>query len=172
MGILAYPHSFSPQLEATRCHFSVICPPRFPQSPLSSSIKLKCLRRFSRVRVQSSNGSGFNSGESENKAVLDAFFLGKALAEALSERVESTVGEFLSVFGRWQAEQQKQARDLQEEVFERAKKAKEKAARDAMEEQGIIPKSTVTSGEVGTLVVSLPSPDPNNKDGFMEMMKD
>lgn len=31
---------------------------------------------------------------------------------------------------------------MQEEVFERAKRAKEKAAREAMEEQGLVPKST------------------------------
>nr|GLL17092.1 hypothetical protein DM860_012361 [Ipomoea trifida] len=38
---------------------------------------------------------------------MDAFFLGKAIGEAISERVESTVGEFLSNIGRLQAEQQK-----------------------------------------------------------------
>ena len=38
--------------------------------------------------------------------MLDAFFLEKALAEALNERIESTIGEFLSTVGRLQAEQQ------------------------------------------------------------------
>ncbi|XP_022758633.1 uncharacterized protein At4g13200, chloroplastic-like [Durio zibethinus] len=85
------------------------------------------------------------SGDNESRNVLDAFFLGKALAEALTERIESTIGEFLSAVGRLQAEQQKQVVDFQEEVFERAKRAKEKAAREAMEEQGLIPKSTAVS---------------------------
>ena len=53
------------------------------------------------------------TGENENSTVLDAFFLGKALAEALNERIESTVGEFLSTVGRLQAEQQKQVLDFQ-----------------------------------------------------------
>lgn len=53
------------------------------------------------------------TGENENRTVLDAFFLGKALAEALNERIESTVGEFLSTVGRLQAEQQKQVLDFQ-----------------------------------------------------------
>lgn len=44
---------------------------------------------------------------------MDAFFLGKALGEALSERVESTIGELLSTVGRLQAEQQKQVQDFQ-----------------------------------------------------------
>ncbi|KAK4781435.1 hypothetical protein SAY86_015537 [Trapa natans] len=49
---------------------------------------------------------------------------------------------FLSTIGRLQAEQQKQVQDFQEEVFERAKRAKEKAARESMEAQELIPKST------------------------------
>ncbi|KAF5746335.1 hypothetical protein HS088_TW06G00506 [Tripterygium wilfordii] len=81
-------------------------------------------------------------GDSDSKGVLDAFFLGKALAEALTERIESTVGEFFSTVGRLQAEQQKQVQDFQEEVLERAKKAKERAAREAMEAQGLVYKST------------------------------
>jgi hypothetical protein len=51
--------------------------------------------------------------DNESKAVLDAFFLGKAFAEALTERVESVVGEVFSVVGPWQAEQQKQVQEFQ-----------------------------------------------------------
>ena len=54
-----------------------------------------------------------NTGENESKQVLDAFFLGKAFAEALNERVESAVGEFLSTVGRLQSEQQKQVQEFQ-----------------------------------------------------------
>ncbi|KAJ4850985.1 hypothetical protein Tsubulata_033382 [Turnera subulata] len=93
------------------------------------------------VRCNSSSGpGGFGSGDGDSRNVLDAFFLGKALAEALNERVESAVGEFLSTVGRLQAEQQRQIQDFQEDVFERAKRAKEKAAREAMEAQGIVRK--------------------------------
>lgn len=53
------------------------------------------------------------AGDNDSKSILDAFFLGKALAEAMSERIESTVGELLSVVGRLQAEQQKQVQDFQ-----------------------------------------------------------
>ncbi|KAB2623488.1 hypothetical protein D8674_038352 [Pyrus ussuriensis x Pyrus communis] len=72
-------------------------------------------------------GPGFGIGDS--RSVLDAFFLGKALGEAINERIESGVGEFLSTIGRLQAEQQKQVDEFQEDVLERAKKAKERAAR-------------------------------------------
>ncbi|KAL6968052.1 hypothetical protein U1Q18_033856 [Sarracenia purpurea var. burkii] len=84
-------------------------------------------------------------GENDSRSVLDAFFLGKALAEALNERIESTVGEFLGALGRLQAEQQKQVQDFQEEVLERANRAKEKAAREAMEAKGLVPKSSATN---------------------------
>lgn len=52
-------------------------------------------------------------GENENRNVLDAFFLGKALAEVINERIESTVGEVLGNIGRFQAEQQKQVQEIQ-----------------------------------------------------------
>ena len=53
------------------------------------------------------------AGDNGSKAVLDAFFLGKAFAEALTERVESVVGEVFSIVGQWQAEQQKQVQEFQ-----------------------------------------------------------
>lgn len=102
----------------------------------------------------SSGPGGPPPGENESKNILDAFFLGKALAEAVTERIESTVGEFLSTVGRLQAEQQKQVQDFQEEVLERAKLAKEKAARETMETRGLISNSyaadTSTAGASAT----------------------
>lgn len=53
------------------------------------------------------------AGDGDSRSVLDAFFLGKALAEAINERIESSVGEFLSTIGRLQAEQQKQVEEFQ-----------------------------------------------------------
>ncbi|EPS61523.1 hypothetical protein M569_13276, partial [Genlisea aurea] len=69
-------------------------------------------------------------GENESRTILDAFFLGKAVAEALSERAESAAGELLSTIGRLQAEQQKQLLEFQEEVLEKARRAREEAATD------------------------------------------
>ncbi|KAL5215189.1 hypothetical protein ABZP36_004341 [Zizania latifolia] len=74
-------------------------------------------RRFTKFAARSTGGGGTRHdpkpGDDESKAVLDAFFLGKAFAEALTERVESVVGEVFSVVGQWQAEQQKQVQDFQ-----------------------------------------------------------
>ncbi|KAL9228294.1 hypothetical protein vseg_003888 [Gypsophila vaccaria] len=90
--------------------------------PLSSTTPVSCK-------------SSLGPGDGDSRTVLDAFFLGKALGEALTERVESVVGELLSTVGRLQAEQQKQIQDFQEDVLERAKTAKEKAAREALQVQ-------------------------------------
>lgn len=60
--------------------------------------------------------SDYCIGKNDSKDILDAFFLGKAFAEALNERIGSTVGEILSVIGQWQAEQQKQVQDFQVRV--------------------------------------------------------
>lgn len=55
----------------------------------------------------------FLAGDPESKQLLDAFFLGKALAETVSERIGSLVGELLSDVGQRQAEQQRQIREFQ-----------------------------------------------------------
>jgi hypothetical protein len=52
-------------------------------------------------------------GDKESKQVLDAFFLGKAFAETVNERVGTVIGEILSDIGRRQAEQQKHIREFQ-----------------------------------------------------------
>lgn len=130
----------------------------------SSCPKLKGLRFASRrgyqnigVRFNRSIGPGGpGSGNGDSRSILDAFFLGKALAEAVNERIESTVGEFLSAVSRLQAEQRKQVQDFQDEVLERAKKAKEKAAREAMESHRLISKSSANT-EVADYAASRPS---------------
>lgn len=75
---------------------------------------------------------GGPSGKDESKSVYDAFFLGKALAEAVNERLGSAIGEFLSDLGRRQSEQQKRIREFQDEVQSRAAAAALKAAQKAL----------------------------------------
>ncbi|XP_066347812.1 uncharacterized protein [Miscanthus floridulus] len=114
-------------------------------SPFPSSaprcVSPSSLRRLPRFAARSSGGGGGTRPEpkpddNESKAVLDAFFLGKAFAEALTERVESVVGEVFSVVGQWQVEQQKQVPEFQEEVVQRAQKAKERVAMEVSDDKG------------------------------------
>ncbi|CAI9768693.1 unnamed protein product [Fraxinus pennsylvanica] len=127
-------------------------PGYYPRTPLHHPLPSSYFRpiatgshKFPRVNLRcncSSKPGESGPGENESRTVLDAFFLGKALAEALNERIESTLGEFLSTIGRLQAEQQKQVQEFQEDVLERAERAKKQAAREALEAQGLIPKSS------------------------------
>ncbi|RDX88690.1 putative protein, chloroplastic [Mucuna pruriens] len=160
--------SASPTLFKTYASF---CPlfSNFAVPPSSNSARVELPRKRGSqntgLRCNCSiwpGGPGSGDSDSSNRSILDAFFLGKAVAEALNERIESTVGEFLSTFGRLQAEQQKQVQDFQEEVLERAKKAKEKAAREAMEAQGLVSKSAVETkfADSGTSKTSNFATDP------------
>ncbi|GAU38168.1 hypothetical protein TSUD_263940 [Trifolium subterraneum] len=126
----------SPRFSKNYSSFSNIL---VPSSSKPISIQLPTSKRGFQTTGIRCNSSFFpgGDGDSSSKNVLDAFFLGKALAETLNERIESTVGELLSTVGRLQAEQQRQ-----EEVLDKAKKAKEKAAREAAEAQ---PQGLVTA---------------------------
>jgi ribosomal protein L9 len=54
--------------------------------------------------------------------VIHAFFLGRALAEVLTEKVEDTFTNALSELGKFDAEQREKLRELVEEVQARAEK--------------------------------------------------
>ncbi|QCE04483.1 hypothetical protein DEO72_LG8g2519 [Vigna unguiculata] len=87
-----------------------------PSSSKLSRIELPRKRGSQNTALRCSiwpGGPGSGDSDSSNRSILDAFFLGKAVAEALNERIESTVGEILSTVGRLQAEQQKQVQDFQ-----------------------------------------------------------
>ncbi|PIA36197.1 hypothetical protein AQUCO_03400245v1 [Aquilegia coerulea] len=150
-------HKMNSTLIGVPCFFSQ----RNPLYCTNLKLKLKSpsfTNGFAKLSVNCSNNNRPPGRETDSKDVLDAFFLGKALAEAINERIESTVGELLSVVGRLQAEQQKQVQDFQEDVLERAKRAKEKASREALEAQGLVPKSTTvvvsTAADVASPAVS------------------
>ncbi|KAI4329866.1 hypothetical protein MLD38_028202 [Melastoma candidum] len=149
LGAVPNPNA-SPARSGVTCHFRLL--PGFASTVGAPSLVLTSKRRGGgALACRCSSGPG----GSESKNVLDAFFLGKALAEALNERIESTVGEFLSTVGRLQAEQQKQVQEFQEDVLERAKHAKETAAREALEAQGLIPTSPAPTN--GSAIGSSPA---------------
>ncbi|KAJ4954904.1 hypothetical protein NE237_011687 [Protea cynaroides] len=107
------------------------------------------------------------SGDNDNRTILDAFFLGKALTEAINQRIESTVGELLSAVGNLQAEQQKQVQEFQEEVLERAKRAKEKAARESID--GV---TTFISPSSSDSTSTTTGENPADKDPLIGMLND
>ncbi|KAG2322924.1 hypothetical protein Bca52824_016137 [Brassica carinata] len=159
MSSFAIPLSSSSSLSNAYHQPSRVC---FVSRNRRSIFEIRRIRLSGKVRRTSlkcnccSKGNGVK-GENENRNVLDAFFLGKALAEVINERIESAVGEVLGNIGRFQAEQQKQVQEIQGEVLERAKKAKERAARETMEAQGLVPESTNPKPAAG-VVASVVTP--------------
>ncbi|MDX2255779.1 MAG: hypothetical protein NW214_09705 [Pseudanabaenaceae cyanobacterium bins.39] len=55
-----------------------------------------------------------------SKSPLDAFFIGRATAEAVIDRIGETVSDTLSALGKFDAEQREQIRLFVEAVIEKA----------------------------------------------------
>jgi peptidoglycan hydrolase CwlO-like protein len=59
-----------------------------------------------------------------SKTPLDAFFIGRATAEAVIDRVEHTITDALSALGKFDAEQKEQIRIFVETILEKAEQQK------------------------------------------------
>jgi uncharacterized protein YceH (UPF0502 family) len=62
--------------------------------------------------------------------LLRSFFVGRALAEALSEQVEHSLTNALSELGKFDAEQRERLRQFTEQVLERAEQEEMAAMQD------------------------------------------
>jgi len=58
-----------------------------------------------------------------SNSVVHAFFLGRALAQAIVEQVEHSLTDALSELGKFDAEQRERLRQFTEQVMERAQQA-------------------------------------------------
>lgn len=61
--------------------------------------------------------------------LVHAFFVGRALAEALYEQAEATLSDVMSEVGKFDAEQRERLRQFTDQVLERANRAEEVAMR-------------------------------------------
>lgn len=62
-----------------------------------------------------------------SKPPVHAFFLGRALAEALYEQLEQTITTAVSNFSKFDAEQRERLKEFTDQVIERANRQAEKA---------------------------------------------
>lgn len=81
-----------------------------------------------------------------SNSVIHAFFVGRALAQALNEQVEDTLTNALSELGKFDAEQRERLREFTEQVMERA-------ARDA--EVTVVGRTTTAPVPFGSQPVDL-----------------
>ncbi|TYQ30688.1 DUF6825 family protein [Pseudanabaena sp. UWO310] len=65
-----------------------------------------------------------------SKSPLDAFFIGRATAEAVIDRIEDTVTDALSAFGKFDAEQREHLRTFVEAILEKADRQKGAVTQD------------------------------------------
>ena len=63
--------------------------------------------------------------------LVNAFFVGRALAEVVNQQIEKTITDALSELGKFDAEQRENLRKFTEEVMERAKQDAEAASSDS-----------------------------------------
>lgn len=70
----------------------------------------------------------------ESREVLDAFFVGKSLAESLLERAGGVFADALSEFSKFDAENREQVRTFQDEVLG---KARQEAQRTGRKDDGL-----------------------------------
>jgi hypothetical protein len=59
-----------------------------------------------------------------SKSPLDAFFIGRATAEAVIDRIEETVTDTISALSKFDAEQREQVRIFVETILEKAEQQK------------------------------------------------
>jgi polyhydroxyalkanoate synthesis regulator phasin len=64
-----------------------------------------------------------------NNSVINAFFVGRALAQTLNEQMEDALTNALSELGRFDAEQRERLRQFTEKVMETAEREAETAMR-------------------------------------------
>ncbi|KAL3147919.1 hypothetical protein ABBQ32_002629 [Trebouxia sp. C0010 RCD-2024] len=96
-----------------------------------------------------------SSGQRDsNKAVLEAFFLGRAFAEAINDRLGAALGDLLSEFGKADAERRQFWKEFEAEVQDRASAALSKATQSSKYTQRQLPENatlprTTTGAPIG-----------------------
>ena len=79
------------------------------------------------VRVRAGDELGETTTQTESREVLDAFFVGKSLAETLLERAGAAFTDALSELSRFDAENREQIRAFQDEVIGKARVESQRA---------------------------------------------
>eukprot|EP00241_Pyramimonas_parkeae_P012019 CAMPEP_0114226430 /NCGR_PEP_ID=MMETSP0058-20121206/1233_1 /TAXON_ID=36894 /ORGANISM="Pyramimonas parkeae, CCMP726" /LENGTH=191 /DNA_ID=CAMNT_0001337165 /DNA_START=73 /DNA_END=648 /DNA_ORIENTATION=- len=95
----------------------------------------------------------------ENRQVLDAFFVGRALAEVVNEKVGSALGEILSEVAKKDAERRRDLRDFQDEVRKRARDQQSKAMMTSVPYAENDNPAAAASPTVASSADSVPGPD-------------
>eukprot|EP00976_Prorocentrum_cordatum_P112311 1195511-Prorocentrum_minimum.AAC.2 len=105
----------------------------------------------------------------ENRAVLDAFFVGRAFAEVINEKLGTAVGELLSEVAKRDAERRREVRDFQEEVRKRARDQQQRAVSSTVEAP---PTTSSATEERTTYKPAEPAPQANTSSKLEQSVGD
>lgn len=83
-----------------------------------------------------------------NNPVLQAFFIGRALAESISEEVEKNITNFLSEVGKFDAEQRENLRQFASRVVERADREAEASLEGGTSNSTILQSDDGSAGDL------------------------
>ncbi|KAK9811307.1 hypothetical protein WJX72_001493 [[Myrmecia] bisecta] len=120
-------------------------------------------KRLQVTAAYSDNGAG---GSGASKSVLEAFYLGRAFAEAVSDRLGAALGDLVSEISKHDAERRQALREFMEEVQARAQADMVKSSGDSTSSSSYAslpakgyPPSKSSSANGGRQAVMAPPPD-------------
>jgi uncharacterized protein YceH (UPF0502 family) len=87
--------------------------------------------------------------------LVQAFFLGKAVAETLREQLDHSLTDFLSEVGKFDAEQRDRLRQFTSQVYERARQAEAAAKQDRVPTNTPVTSAAAPSGDLQALLDDL-----------------
>jgi hypothetical protein len=87
--------------------------------------------------------------------LIQAFFLGKAVAETLREQLDHSLTDFLSEVGKFDAEQRDRLRQFTNQVYERAQQAEATAKENLVSTNTPFTSTTPPSGDLQALLDDL-----------------
>lgn len=135
-----------------------IVPSRSPEASRALGSRSFGLAQRGRAHTLVAHATGGEDQEKgESRAVLDAFFFGRAFAEVVNEKLGTAVGELLSEVAKKDAERRREMRDFQEEVRKRARDQQQRAV-----SVGAEPASTASAAPSEEPAPSAGMPDPQS----------
>ncbi|DBB07309.1 TPA: hypothetical protein ACH3X3_008809 [Trebouxia sp. C0006] len=110
--------------------------------------KARHQRRSTLVRAR------FDTNKGSDRSVLEAFFIGRAFAETVNDRLGAALGDFLSEIAKADAERRQVWKEFESEVQDRAKAALFKSTQSRLPRQKQLPENaslprTTTNAPIG-----------------------
>ncbi|DBA83119.1 TPA: hypothetical protein ACH3X2_006644 [Trebouxia sp. C0005] len=120
----------------------------------SVSTAFACRSKVRHQRQSTVVRARFDSNKGSDRSVLEAFFLGRAFAETVNDRLGAALGDLLSEIAKADAERRQAWKEFESEVQDRAKAAFLKSTQSSLSRQKQLPENaslprTTTNAPIG-----------------------